>query len=140
MTTGTTSRSRVELLRGPTVVGAAGLSGAMLLHVRDPHDEGTYGLCPFLALTGHPCPGCGGLRAVNDLTHGDVLSALSSNLLAIALVATLAVVWVSWTVRRGRGVDTPMMVFNERFLWPTLVVALVFGVVRNTTWGAWLAP
>ena len=29
---------------------------------------------------GFYCPGCGGLRAVNDLTHGDVGAALSSNL------------------------------------------------------------
>ena len=31
----------------------------------------SWGLCPSAAL-GFSCPGCGGLRAVNDLTHGDV--------------------------------------------------------------------
>ena len=41
---------------------------------------------PILAITGRPCPGCGGLRAVNDLTNGDVAGALSSNLMAVALV------------------------------------------------------
>ena len=46
---------------------------AVLLHLRDPHEQGSYGFCPFLALTGHPCPGLRGLRAVNDLTHGDVV-------------------------------------------------------------------
>jgi hypothetical protein len=136
----TAPRSRVELLGAPALVGVAGLAGAVVLHLRDPHDLGSYGFCPFLVLTGHPCPGCGGLRAVNDLTHGDVLGALSSNMLAVALVMSMAVAWTGWTVRRRRGGDGPMIVFNERWLGLILTVALVFGVVRNTPWGAWLAP
>ena len=46
-----------------------GLSLATLaLHLRDPHSSGTWGYCPS-ALLGFSCPGCGGLRAVNDLTR-----------------------------------------------------------------------
>lgn len=133
-------RTRSELLRGPVLVGAAGLSAAVILHVRDPHDQGAYGFCPFLALTGHPCPGCGGLRAVNDLSHGDVLGALSSNVLAIVLVGVVGVLWLTWTIRRSRGEDRPMIQVSDRALVLVLAVILVFGVVRNTPWGAWLAP
>ena len=32
------------------------------------------------------CPGCGGLRAVNDLTNGDVGAALSSNILVTLMI------------------------------------------------------
>jgi hypothetical protein len=33
-----------------------------------------------------------------------------------------------------------MMALSNRTLVIVLVVALAFGVVRNTPWGAWLAP
>lgn len=140
MTASLGSRSRTEQLRGPAFVGAAGLAAAALLHVHDPHDSGSYGYCPFLALTGRPCPGCGGLRAVNDLTRGDVVGAISSNVLAVALVAIVGISWVSWTIRRWRGDDRPMIQINDRMGVVVVVAFVVFGILRNTPWGAWLAP
>lgn len=140
MTTHAATRSTTELMRGPALVGAAGLGASALLRLHDPHDPGSYGLCPFLAITGHPCPGCGGLRAVNDLTHSDVGAAISSNLLAVGLVVFLAVAWAAWVVRRARGTDARMLVMSDRALVLVLVVTLAFGVVRNTPWGAGLAP
>jgi hypothetical protein len=133
-------RNRSRLLRDPLLVGIAGASAATLLHVRDPHGSGSYGFCPFLEVTGRPCPGCGGLRAVNDLTQGDLTGAIGSNVLAVALVAMLAVAWAVWLVRRARGNDGPLLGVSDRSLAVLLVAALVFGVVRNTQWGAGLAP
>ena len=127
-------------LRAPALVGAAGLGAAALLHVRDPHESGAYGSCPFLMLTGKPCPGCGGLRAVNDLTRGDFVGAASSNLLAVALVAVLATAWVLWVVRRLRGRIDPMITLNLPAGMVLIGVVVVFGVLRNTPWGSWLAP
>ena len=140
MTSDVAPRSTTELFRAPAVVGLAGAGAVVLLHLRDPHGSGSYGFCPFLAVTGHPCPGCGGLRAVNELTHGDIVSALSSNLLAVGLLALLTVAWAAWVVRRARGSDDQMLVVRDRTLVLVLVVALAFGVLRNTPWGAWLAP
>ena len=37
---------------------------------------GHYPTCPFLAITGWYCPGCGSLRAVHDLLHGDLAGAV----------------------------------------------------------------
>ena len=140
MSAAVVERTRSRLLREPVVVGIAGAAVATLLHVRDPSVEGSYGSCPFLEVTGRPCPGCGGLRAVSSLTHGDVVGALSSNLLAVGLVAILIVVWATWVVRRARGTDARMLVMSDRALVLVLVVTLAFGVVRNTPWGAGLAP
>ena len=140
MSAAVVERTRSRLLRDPVVAGIAGVAAATLLHVRDPHVDGAYGFCPFLELTGRPCPGCGGLRAVSALTHGDVVGALSSNALAIALVAVLALAWARWAVRRARGTDARMLVLSDRALVLVLVVALAFGVLRNTPWGAGLAP
>ena len=140
MSAAAVERTRSRLLRDPVLAGIAGVAAATLLHVRDPHVDGAYGSCPFLELTGRPCPGCGGLRAVSALTHGDVVGALSSNALAIALVAVLALAWATWAVRRARGTDARMLVLSDRALVLVLVAAVAFGVVRNTPWGAGLAP
>ena len=140
MSAAAVERTRSRLLRDPVAVGIAGVAGATLLHVRDPSVDGSYGFCPFLELTGWPCPGCGGLRAVSALTHGDVAGALGSNLLAVALVAALTLAWATWSVRRARGSDARMLVVSDRALVLVLVLALAFGVVRNMPWGAGLAP
>ncbi len=133
--------ARWTALRGPAGVAVGGLALGALLHVRDPHDSGSYGYCPYFALTGHPCPGCGGLRAANLLTNGDVAGAVSSNLLAVALVAVLVVAWVRWTARRLAGHDQArMLVLSARSGAVVIGLVVVFGVVRNLPFGAWLAP
>lgn len=134
------SRSRRDLLRDPAAVGVVGIGLAALLHLRDPHQSGSYGYCPFYALTGRPCPGCGGLRAVNDLTHGNVVAAMSSNLLAVALVVVLGVAWVHWLWRRWHGIEGRMITLTAKQGYWVIGVMVVFDIVRNTPWGSWLAP
>jgi len=140
MTSTAESLTFATRFRAPALVALGGAAAFTALRVRDPHTEGSWGLCPFLWLTGRPCPGCGGLRAVNDLTHGDVAAAVSSNVLVVALVAVLAVAWVVWIVRTARGVDAPMIRIGARTSWILVGVVVVFGVVRNLPFGAWLAP
>jgi hypothetical protein len=133
-------QSRSALLRDPLLIGGAGLASLALLHVRDPHDPGSYGYCPFLLLTGHPCPGCGGLRAMNNLTNGDFVGAVSSNAMAVVLLGLLFGAWLVWIVRRWRGQDGPLPGLTATgVVWVALAFG-VFGVVRNTPWGIWLAP
>jgi hypothetical protein len=131
--------------RGRRMLAPAASIGALslltlALHARDPHQHGSWGLCPS-AMMGIYCPGCGGLRAVNDLTHGDVGAALSSNILVTLLIPVGVVLLAIWAVDRWRG-------HTRRVPWQwlrPLVVAMVavlvaFTVARNTGAGAWLAP
>ncbi len=134
------SVSRWSTLRAPAAVGLAGVGVLALLRLRDPHGSGSYGFCPSLVLTGLPCPGCGGLRAVNDLTHGDLAAAVSSNLIAVLLVAGLGVAWLAWVLRRWRGRPGPMLTLGPSWGYVALGVLVVFGVVRNLPFGAALAP
>ncbi len=133
-------RDRAQLLRAPLVLGVAGVAVVGALHLRDPHSSGSWGYCPFLYLTGLPCPGCGGLRAVNDLTNGDVVGAVSSNVMAVLLLAAAVVVWGVWTVRRARGQDAAALSVGLRGGLVLLAVFVAFGAFRWTPWGAWLAP
>ncbi|HVF42774.1 MAG TPA: DUF2752 domain-containing protein [Pyrinomonadaceae bacterium] len=50
-------------------------------------------LCPFRALTGLPCPGCGMTRAFCALGHGDLSAAFGYNPLAPFVFAAALVVW-----------------------------------------------
>ena len=120
--------------------GAAVAAATLALHVRDPHQRGSWGFCPT-SLLGFSCPGCGGLRAVHDLTDLDVAAAASSNL-AFVLVAPFLVAWWARALVLGlRGDPRPWYVPVPRAVWWVLLGALaVFTLARNTAWGAWLAP
>ena len=60
-------------------------------------------MCPVLALTGVPCPACGGLRATHDLLTGDVPAALSSNAYAVLTIALAALAYAAWLAAAARG-------------------------------------
>lgn len=65
---------------------------AALTGLVDPSRPGTYPTCPFLAATGLACPGCGSLRAMHALTHGDLLLALDRNALFVVVLVASAVI------------------------------------------------
>lgn len=135
------TRTRWQRVTAPTLVAGAILGASVLLHLRDPHRSGSWGYCPWLMLTGTYCPGCGGLRAVNDLTHGDVAAAASSNLMFVATIPFLVLFWARSMTDRWRGVvgngDTRRQLVLGMVV---LGAAVLFAVVRNTGAGAWLAP
>ena len=135
-------RSRLVRLRGPLVLGGLVGLATLALHLRDPHQTGSWGYCPWLALTGFYCPGCGGLRAVNDLGNGDLVGAASSNIVFVAAVPLLLFLWVRWLQRSWSGAERTAMSSSRSgaLIAVFTVVMVVFGVVRNLPAGSWLAP
>ena len=131
----------VRRTAAPVAVAAALGAWAGALAIRDPHVSGSWGYCPFLVVTGLPCPFCGGLRAVRELEHADVAAAASSNLLVVIAVPVAFLGLVGWVVRRGRGDGTEP---PPGASWPVavsvLTVALLFGVLRWLPSLAWLNP
>lgn len=128
----------LRAVAAPLGLAAAVGAATLALRLRDPHAQGSWGGCPFLLLTGQPCPGCGGLRAVNDLTHLDLIGAASSNLYFVASIPLLVFGWIVWTRRAWsgqpvQGPSTPLVV-------TLLVLLIAFWIARTTPWGAWLAP
>jgi hypothetical protein len=136
-----TPPSRWRRVRPTLVLAGVVVALSVALHFRDPHESGSWGFCPWRVLTGTSCPGCGGLRAVNDLTRGDVASAASSNLLFVSTIPLVTWMWVRSFSQRWRDVREPLprgMVGVAAAVLVVLVV--VFWVVRNLPFGAWLAP
>ncbi|MRH90459.1 DUF2752 domain-containing protein [Nocardia sp. SYP-A9097] len=127
----------------PLLVGGAVAGGLALLHFRDPHEQGSYGICPFKELTGWWCPGCGGLRGLHNLTEGHVLDAIHSNILLFPLLLGFLAWWGTWLVRGFQGKATPPrlpQVLPKPAMWVTMAFLLLYTVLRNTPWGTWLAP
>ena len=133
--------SRLARLSPPLALAGLVLGASVVLHLRDPHDRGSYGFCPWLALTGTYCPGCGGLRAVNDLTDLRLADAASSNLLLVTAAPLFLAAWVRSLRQRWTGRLQP---------WPPQrlhavsvaagVVLVAFWVVRNLPFAGWLTP
>jgi hypothetical protein len=144
MTSAQTRAGSASVLGGraaPLAVATGLLAWTAALRLRDPHVGGSWGYCPFLAVTGLPCPMCGGLRAVNNLTHGDVVGALSSNLLVVLALPLAVAFWLRWyQVASGRRAGWGFRLPRPATVWVWFGVLVVFGVVRNLPFGGWLAP
>jgi hypothetical protein len=111
---------------------AIGLAVATIyVGVVDPARRGVFPPCPFRALTGWWCPGCGMTRATHHLLHGDVIGALRYNALLPFVLALITVAWLDWYSRSAgrRGVlprHIPAWVTGT-----AIAITIAFGVVRN---------
>lgn len=131
----------------PAAVGVVTAVATAVLAVRSPHATGSYGVCPFLALTGLWCPACGGLRAVHELTQLDVVAAWAMNPLVVAGAPLVVAAWALWLARSlGRPVPAwargaPDPAAGTWPGWAFLAVAVAFTVARNVpALAPWLAP
>lgn len=105
-------------------VGAVAALAVANLHV--PGRPAT--LCPFRALTGLPCPFCGGTTAVVKLGHFDALGAMRANpviVLGALVVATMPAVMA---FRSSRPVAR-WPAFSPRTIRVAIAIAVVFSEV-----------
>jgi Protein of unknown function (DUF2752) len=96
---------------GRYVAVAAGAIGLGALHLR--HRPAT--VCIFRAVTGVPCPFCGGTTAAVHLGHGDVVGALRASPLAVGMLAI-------WPLIGSLG--APRWWQNRRLRWLALGTVL----------------
>jgi len=95
--------------------------------------------CPFHAVTGLDCPGCGSTRAVGALTRFDLGAAFDQNVLVPLATLFVAIAWATWTWAVWHGRARTDLISGRG---PVLGVGLVlvgFAVVRNLPGGGWLA-
>jgi hypothetical protein len=129
-----------ENSRFAAIILAATLAGGgAVVFFFNPATHTFYPVCQFHRLTGLNCPGCGMTRALYALLHAEFFRALRDNALFILALAMLTVraARFRWNTFRGR---TNSEFFPVKFLWPLLVVAVAFTVLRNLPMFAFLSP
>jgi Protein of unknown function (DUF2752) len=105
---------------GVLLAGALGYIGLV-----DPHKpDSIFPLCPFRLLTGLNCPGCGALRMIHDVLHGQIAAAINDNVVLLVGIPLLA----GWVLLRRRHRKLPLTLPAAAAVMVTLVG---WTVVRN---------
>src|SRR5579872_6995396 len=81
--------------------------GVVLLRTFDPATSGVFPPCPVRYLTGWYCPGCGSLRALHALLHGNLRQAWAMNPLTLIVLPYLTYGLASLTLVQLRGKGLP---------------------------------
>jgi len=124
----------------PVAVALITVAATVTVASVDPNEAGHYPTCPSLYFSGFWCPGCGSLRAVHDLAHGDLVGALGMNILTVVAVPYLLWRWATWFAR-SLGYAIPRRLAPGWVIWTLLAVIVVFTVARNVPlFGPYLAP
>jgi hypothetical protein len=121
------------------ILAVTALGVAATIFFFNPAAQKFYPGCTFHKMTGLNCPGCGMTRAAYALLHGQFSTALRDNALFVFALAALAIRGAWFAVKRIRGRPNGDF-FPAKLLWPLLVGALVFTVLRNLPAFAFLSP
>jgi hypothetical protein len=113
--------------------GALGLAAAAtaVLFAFDPSAAKFYPVCPFHALTGLYCPGCGTCRALHELLHGHIAEAFGLNplmVLSIPFLGYLLVPYITFAITGKRVLAITVPAIPAKIaLW----IILIYWVLRN---------
>jgi hypothetical protein len=131
------SHPRVLLARDgvpPLVVAVGAALGCMVLAAFDPRKESFYPSCPFRAVTGRACAGCGVTRGLHELLTGHPMAALRLNLLLAVLVPGALYGYAIWALPRWGGPKLPTFTLTQRNILGGIAVLVLWTVLRNLPW------
>lgn len=100
--------------------------------VVDPMKYALFPECPFYALTGLYCPGCGTQRAIHAILHGQVFEALGYNLLAcmaLPFILYSAAIMLLNTFYKKK--ITQNLFYKTWFIHTILLFVVLFWILRN---------
>ncbi len=106
----------------------AGAAALLTLHFFPPGQYPIYPVCPLHQSTGLDCPGCGGLRAVHQLTNGNFAAAWQLNPIVFVLFPLVAYeVCVRLFLKKARlsVLERPLLLISLG------IVLLAFSLMRN---------
>ena len=113
------------------LLGVCLAGGLVLLAACDPATSAIFPPCPFRALTGLRCPGCGTLRGLHQLLHGNLIAALRLNPLMVLSLPFLAYAFLEEIVYRASGYRLRRARIGAGAIWLLLALILAFWVLRN---------
>lgn len=87
--------------------------------------------CVLYKNLGLYCAGCGTIRLINNLMHGDVLIAISNNALIFLLIICILIYIIVLNISVFTGYKLYGFFHNRFFLILVAAITIVFMVVRN---------
>ena len=113
-----------------TVCVLLGGVASLVLFCFDPRQYHFYPVCFFHKTTGLLCPGCGALRALHQLLHGHLATALRFN--PVLIVSLPFLCWIGGRFALQEARNQPLSLgLRPSWLWLMLAVVLVVSVLRN---------
>ncbi len=127
---GDCAMTEIGKLRLPAATFALAV-GVVMLRVFDPATSGIFPPCPVHYLTGWYCPGCGSLRAIHQLLHGNLRAAWALNPLTVVLLPFLTYGLASFALFEIRGQGLPQPFLRAAWIRALCAAIILFGIVRN---------
>ena len=108
-----------------------GIIGLVMLRIFDPTTSGIFPPCPVRYLTGFYCPGCGSLRALHALLHGDLHRAWAMNPFMIIVLPFVSYSLASEVLLVMRGKRLPHVTLPASWIRAFGVAVVLYGIARN---------
>jgi hypothetical protein len=95
-------------------------------------------VCPWYALTHTYCPGCGTLRGIDHMLHGDIFGLFKSNKIGMLFMPILLWEYIQIGVQGIAGYRLPELTLSKIELYILVVLIIAYWVTRNFV--SFLAP
>jgi len=108
------------------------LVAGIIYYFFSPLESSFFPQCPFHALTGLDCPGCGSQRVLHHLTHLEIKKAFFSNpLLTIAIPYILTGIYFEYFGGKENHPRMRKILFGKNAIIVILVITVLFWIGRN---------
>ncbi|MDR0659770.1 MAG: DUF2752 domain-containing protein [Prevotellaceae bacterium] len=105
---------------------------AILYFTYNPAESELFPKCPFYALTGLKCPGCGSQRAIHYLFNGNIRGAfLVHPLLVLAIPYLLLAVYFEYMGGKSKYPLIRKRLFGVKACIIIFVIVLAYWILRN---------
>lgn len=105
--------------------------GITILYLYNPEKKGIFPPCPFKYITGLYCPGCGTLRGIHQLLHGNFLKALHMNPLMVLSIPFIVFVKAYEWYHKFIKNNNKRLVFTHNFYIILLTIIFSYWILRN---------
>jgi hypothetical protein len=103
----------------------------LTLYLLNPAEYTYYPTCYLYLLTGKLCPGCGGMRGMHQLLHGNLYEALKFNLMLILFIPFGVYYLLSQFSILFFNKSFPDLISIKYIFYPVLFVVILYWILRN---------
>ena len=125
------SQSKLTIKVKFTLITLVIIISAITLYLYNPATSSIYPSSPFRALTGLYCPGCGTLRGLHQLLHGNLIAAFGLNPLMVISLPFMVCSYINYGFEAIKGQPLWSIFIPARLIWFLLQTIIAYWVVRN---------